>query len=112
MPSQEDINSYWDTMTSTNSPSDRLILRQNVEINSNEYFSYDEFSGIKSSNMRNWNGIAQSPRKMFEFRNISNTSDIQFLMVYRTIVDVILHLFIICNDKYDVNYLFFKNFPS
>ena len=30
--------------------------------------------------------------------HISNTSDIRFLMVYRTIIDVILHLFIICND--------------
>ena len=36
-------NSYWDTMTGTNSLIDRLILRQNVEINSNEYFSYNIF---------------------------------------------------------------------
>ena len=35
---------------------------------------------------------------MSEFRDVSNTSDIRFLMVYRTIIDVILHLFIICND--------------
>ena len=47
-----------------------------------------------------WNGnpIAQSPRKMSALRDITNTSDIRFLMVYRTIIDVILHLFIICND--------------
>ena len=37
-------------MTATNSLNDRLIVHQNVEINSNEYFSYDVFSGMKSSN--------------------------------------------------------------
>ena len=83
-------------MTGTNSSNDRLILCRNVEINSNWYFSYDVFSGIKSSTT--WNGMAQSPRKMSELRDISNTSDIRFSMVYRTIIDVILHLFIICND--------------
>ena len=92
----ENDNSYLDTMTGTNS-SNRLILRRNVEINSNWYFSYDVFSGMKSTT---WNGnaIAQSPRKMSELRDISNTSDIRFLMVYRTIIDVILNLFIICSD--------------
>ena len=56
---------------------------------------------MKSSTTWNGNAIAQSPRKMSEFRDNSNTSDhgdIRFLMVYRTIVDVILHLFIICKD--------------
>ena len=53
---------------------------------------------MKSSTTWNGNAIAQSPREMSEFRDISNTSDIQFLMVYRTIIDVILHSFIICND--------------
>ena len=53
---------------------------------------------MKSSTTWNGNAIAQSPRKMSEFRDISNTSDIRFLMVYRTIIDVILHLFIIYND--------------
>ena len=53
---------------------------------------------MKSSTTWNGNAIAQSPRKMSELRDISNTSDIRFLMVYRTIFDVILHLFIICND--------------
>ena len=85
-------------MTGTNSSNDRLILRRNVEINSNWYFSYDVFSGMKSSTTWNGNAIAQSPRKMSELRDISNTSDIRFLMVYRMIIDVILHLFIICND--------------
>ena len=66
-------------MTGTNSSNDRLILRRNVEINSNWYFSYDVFSGMKSSTTWNGNAIAQSPRKMSEFRDISNTSDIRFL---------------------------------
>ena len=51
---------------------------------------------MKSSTMSNGNAIAQSPRK---FRDISNTYNILFIMVYRTIIDVILHLFIIiCYD--------------
>ena len=53
---------------------------------------------MKSSTTWNGNAIAQSPRKMSELRDISNTSDIRFLMVYRTIIVVILHLFIIYND--------------
>ena len=43
----ENDNSYVDTMTGTNSSNDRLILRRNVEINSNWYFSYDVFSGLE-----------------------------------------------------------------
>ena len=81
-------------MTGTNSSYDRLILRRNVEINSNWYFSYDVFSGMKSSTTWNGNAIAQSPRKMSEFRDISNTSDIRFLMVLMVNLD----LFIICID--------------
>ena len=82
-------------MTGTNSSNDRLILRQNVEINSNEYFSYDVFLGVKSSTKWNGNAIAQSPKK---FRDISNTYNMRFIMAYRTIIDLILHLFIICYD--------------
>ena len=44
----ENDNSYLDTMKGTNSSNDRLILRQNVEINSNEYVSCDVF-------FREWN---------------------------------------------------------
>ena len=97
-------------MTGTNSSNDRLILRPNVEINSNWYFSYDVFSGMKSSTTWNGNAIAQSPRKMSEFRDVSNTSDIRFLMVYRTIIDVILHLFIICNDLWGQFHFFSQTF--
>ena len=55
-------------MTGTNSSNDRLILRRNVEINSNWYFFYDVFSGMKSSTTWNGNAIAQSPRKMSELK--------------------------------------------
>ena len=65
---------------------------------------------MKSSTMWNGNVIAQSPRKMSEFRDISNTSDIRFLMVYRMIIDVILHLFIICNDLWCRLPFFLKTF--
>ena len=34
----ENDNSYLDTITGTNSSNDRLILRRNVEMNSNWYF--------------------------------------------------------------------------
>ena len=60
-----------DTMTGTNSSNDRLILRRNVEINSNWYFSYDVFSGLKSSTTWDGNAIAQSPRKMSELNRHS-----------------------------------------
>ena len=77
----------------------RKIWKSNVKnifhINYTEYFSYDIFSGIKSSITWNGNVIAQSPRK---FRDISNTCHIRFIMVYRMIIDLILHLFIICYD--------------
>ena len=63
-------------MKGTNSSNDRLILHQNVEINSNEYFSYDVFSGMKSSTKWNGNAFVQSPSKMSEFRGIANTSDV------------------------------------
>ena len=60
----ENDNSYLDTMTGANSSNDRLILRRNMEINSNEYFSCNIFSGMKSSTTWLGNVIAQSPRKM------------------------------------------------
>ena len=59
---------HLDTMTGTNSSNDKLKLRRNVEINSNWYFSYDVFSGMKSSTTWNRNAIAQSPRKMSELK--------------------------------------------
>ena len=55
------------------------------------------FPGMKSSTTWLGNVIAQSPRK---FRDISNTYNIRFIMVYRMIIDVILHLFIIFNDPW------------
>ena len=48
--------------------------------------------------------------KCCELRDISNTSDMRFLMVYRTIIDVILHLFIIFNDLWCQLPFFSKTF--
>ena len=45
---QENKKIYLDTMTGTNSSNDKLVLRQNVEINSNEYFFTTYF-------FREWN---------------------------------------------------------
>ena len=65
-------------------------------INSNEYFSCDVI-------FREWNrrprGLETSLRNHQESsRDISNTYSKRFIMVYRMIIDVILHLFIICYD--------------
>ena len=59
-------------MTGTNSSNDRLILCQKWKY---EYFSYNIFSGVESSTTRNGNAIAQSPRKMSEFRDFSHTNN-------------------------------------
>ena len=50
----ENDNCYLDTMTGTNSSSDKLILRRNVEINSNEYFSATYFFGNEIVNHVAW----------------------------------------------------------
>ena len=50
---------------------------------------------MKSSTTWNGNAIAQSPRK---FRDISNTNNMWIFMVYRMILDVILHLYFIYYD--------------
>ena len=65
---------------------------------------WHNFPGMKSSTMWLGNVIAQSPRK---FRDISNTYNIRFIMVYRMIIDVILHLFIICYELWCQLPLFF-----
>ena len=84
-------------MTGTNSSSDRLILHRNVEIYKFQWISFmrRNFPGMKSSTTWLGNVIAQSPRKC---RDISNTYNIRTIMVYRMIIDVILHLFITCYD--------------
>ena len=85
-------------MTGTNSSNERLILRQNMEINSNWYFPYDVFSGMKSSTMWNGNAIAQSSRKMSWVQRYFKYQWYTIFNGLSTIIDVILHLFIICND--------------
>ena len=51
---------------------------------------------MKLSTMWNGNAIAQSPRKM----SLSAALFQRFFVVYRTIIGVILHLFIICYDRW------------
>ena len=66
------------------------------------------FPGMKSSTTWLGNVIAQSPRK---FRDISNTYSIRIIMVYRMIIDAILHLFIICYDLWcQLPFFFLKSF--
>ena len=104
----ENDNSYLDTMTGINSSNDMLILRQNVEIFKFQwiFFMRCNFPGMKSSTTWLGNVIAQSPRK---FRDISNTYNKRFIVVYRMIIDVIIHLFIICYDLWCQLPFFFKN---
>ena len=42
--------------------------------------------------------ITRKNVRVQNFRDISNTNNIRFIMVYRTIIDVILYLFTICYD--------------
>ena len=105
----ENDNSYLDTMTGTNSSNDRLISCYIASKCGNKFqwifFMRRNFPGMKSSTTWLGNVIAQSPRK---FRDISNTYNIRLIMVYRMIIDVILHLFIICYDLW-CQLLFWKN---
>ena len=71
-----------------------------MEINSNEYISYNIFSGMKSST--SWKWKRHCAKNVFEFRDISNTRNIQFVIIYDRIISVILHLFIICYDQWSV----------
>ena len=90
----ENNHSHWDTMTGTNSSNDSLKLWQNVEMNSNEYFSY--FFGNEIVNHVAWKCHCAITKKniflVHSFRVIS--------MIYYGLsnIDVIFHLFIICYD--------------
>ena len=96
-----------DTMTGTNSSNDRLVLRQNVEINSNEYFSWDVF-------FREWNcrprGLEMSLRNHQEiglwavqsyFNNLS-------WFIERLSVKIFIYSSFVTID--DVIFLFLKTF--
>ena len=79
-------------MTVTNSPNDRLILRQNVEINSNEYLSCGPtkyFSGNEIVDHVDW--------KRYCTIGKTNVSEFRFFSTiyygFRTINCAILHLF-------------------
>ena len=59
-------------MTGTNSSNDRLVLRQNVEINSNEYFSVTYFFGNEIVDHVAWKcHCAITKKNVFVFRVIS-----------------------------------------
>ena len=65
-------NSHLDTLTGTNSSNDRLILRQNVETNSKEYFLATYFFGNEIVDHVIWKRhCAITKKNVFEFRVIS-----------------------------------------
>ena len=107
----ENDNSYLDTMTGTNSFNDRLILRRNVEINSNWYFLMTYF--------REWN---RRPRGMetplrnhqekclsLEIFQIPVIYDFSWFIERSSMQFFIYSSFV---TTYDVNFPFFTNFPS
>ena len=77
-------------------PVHEMQVQVQVQVQQNQYLGTGTGTGT-STWPQPWLGnvIAQSPRK---FRDISNTYSKRFIMVYRMIIDVILHLFIICYD--------------
>ena len=94
----ENDNSYLDTMTGTNSSNDRAHIASKCGNKFQLIFFLRRIFGNEIVDHVEWKRHCAITKKMSELRDISNTSDIRFLMVYRTIIDVILHLFIICND--------------
>ena len=80
-------------MTGINSYNDRLILCQIVEINSNEYFSCHIIFRERNGGPRGWEtSLCNHQEKM----SLSSELFQRFIMVYRTIIGVNFHLFIIC----------------
>ena len=64
-------------MTGTNSSNDRLVLRQNVEIDSNEYFSATYFFGNEIVDHVAWKRhCAITKKNVFEFRVIPTIHDL------------------------------------
>ena len=88
---------YLDNMTGTNSSNDRLILRQNVEINSNEYFLATYFFGNEIVDHVVWKcHCAITKKNGFEFRVIS---PIHYGLSneYRCKFSFIHHLLLLCH---------------
>ena len=99
---------YLDTMTSTNSSNDRLVLGQNVEINSIEYFSCDVF-------FREWNrrprGLETSLRNHQEICLwVQSYFNDLLWFIERLSVKIFIYSSFVTID--DVIFLFLKNFPS
>ena len=94
--------------TSPNSSNDRLVLRQNVEINSNEYFSCNVF-------FREWNrqprGLETSLRNHQEICLWvqSYFNNLLWFIEWLSVKIFIYSSFVTIDD---VIFLFFKNFPS
>ena len=88
-------------MTGTNSSNDRLTLRQNVEINSNEYFVATYFFGNEIVDHVVWRRhCAITKKKCINLQSYFN----DLLCFYRTIIGVNFHVFIIC-------YCWSRHFP-
>ena len=104
----ENENSHLDTMTGTNSSNDRLILRQNVEINSKEYFLATYFFGNEIVDHVVWKRhCAITKKNVFEFRVIS-TIYYGLSNDYRCKFSFIHHLLLLF-----ISFSFFKkNSPS
>ena len=99
MPSPENNNSYWD-----------IIFWWYAYVASKcgnkfqwIFFIWRNFGNDIVDHVE-WKRHCAITKKMSEFRDISNITNIRFTMVYRTIIGVILHLFIIC-------YSWLHNFP-
>ena len=93
-------------MTGTNSSNDSLILRQNVEINSNEYFSCDVI-------FREWNrqprGLETSLRNHQESSEIFQIPIIYHLLWFIEWSSMWFFIYSSFVTTYDVNFLFFLN---
>ena len=95
-------------MTGTNSSNDRLVLRQNVEINSNEYLSCDVF-------FQEWNrrprGLETSLRNHQEICLwVQSYFNDLLLFIERLSVKIFIYSSFVTID--DIIFLFLKNFPS
>ena len=82
-------------MTGTNSSNERLILRQNVENNSNEYFLATYFFGNEIVDYVAWKRHCAITKKKM---SLSLELFQRFIMVYRTIISVNFQLI---NHKID-----------
>ena len=95
---------FGNTVIGTNSYKDKLILCQNVEINSIEYFSIDLFSGVKSSTTWNLTSLRNHQENVMSSNMInyglSNDHRWNFSFIHYSLLRLVMFLY------------FKKNFPS